>query len=189
MVSSWYIKYIHKYSLGFLDHPLKKTIYLNTVDSRYLEFDGIMEKIRVNHSSTQEELRRYRKCGLFNNERETTRPKFLKYSDVLFLKYSDVVLFLKYSDVLFFKYSDVLFLKYSDVLFSVFHLIRNIKYWSQNVLADFDQTDQTADFTLYFCVCCFNGMAFTVKYVQRQKYMWAHVMPGIPCICQEITYI
>ena len=27
-----------------------------TVDSRYLEFDGTMEKIRVNRSSTQEEL-------------------------------------------------------------------------------------------------------------------------------------
>jgi hypothetical protein len=40
------------------------------------EFDGTMEKIRVNRSSTQEELRRYRKCGLFNNERETTRAKF-----------------------------------------------------------------------------------------------------------------
>ena len=48
----------------------------NTVDSRYLEFDGTMEKIRVNRSSTQEELRRYRKCGLFNNKRETTRAKF-----------------------------------------------------------------------------------------------------------------
>jgi hypothetical protein len=44
--------------------------------SRYLEFDGTMEKIRVNRSSTQEELRRYRKRGLFNNERETTRAKF-----------------------------------------------------------------------------------------------------------------
>ncbi|CAB5508226.1 Excinuclease ABC subunit A, partial [Bathymodiolus thermophilus thioautotrophic gill symbiont] len=50
--------------------------YTHTVDSRYLEFDGTMEKIRVNRSSTQEELRRYRKCGLFNNERETTRAKF-----------------------------------------------------------------------------------------------------------------
>ena len=30
--------------------------YVNTVDSRYLEFDGTMEKIRVNRSSTQEEL-------------------------------------------------------------------------------------------------------------------------------------
>jgi hypothetical protein len=29
---------------------------VNTVDSRYLEFDGTMEKIRVNRSSTQEEL-------------------------------------------------------------------------------------------------------------------------------------
>ena len=29
-----------------------------TVDSRYLEFDGTMEKIRVNRSSTQEELRK-----------------------------------------------------------------------------------------------------------------------------------
>jgi hypothetical protein len=48
----------------------------DTVDSRYLEFDGTMEKIRVNRSSTQEELRRYRKCGLFNNEREITRAKF-----------------------------------------------------------------------------------------------------------------
>ena len=47
-----------------------------TVDSRYLEFDGTMEKIRVNRSSTQEELRRYRKRDLFNNERETTRAKF-----------------------------------------------------------------------------------------------------------------
>ena len=27
-----------------------------TVDSRYLEFDGTMEKIRVDRSSTQEEL-------------------------------------------------------------------------------------------------------------------------------------
>jgi hypothetical protein len=51
-------------------------IFTCTVDSRYFEFDGTMEKIRVNRSSTQEELRRYRKCGLFNNERETTRTKF-----------------------------------------------------------------------------------------------------------------
>jgi hypothetical protein len=35
-----------------------------------------MEKIRVNRSSTQEELRRYWKCGLFNNERETSRANF-----------------------------------------------------------------------------------------------------------------
>ena len=48
----------------------------NTVDSRYLEFDGTMEKIRVNHSSTQEELWKYQKCSLFNDERETTRAKF-----------------------------------------------------------------------------------------------------------------
>ena len=41
-----------------------------------LEFDGTMEKIRVNRSSTQEELRRYRKCGLFNNERETIEQNF-----------------------------------------------------------------------------------------------------------------
>jgi hypothetical protein len=47
-----------------------------TVDSRYLEFDGSMEKIWVNHSSTQEELRKYRKCSLFNDERKTTRAKF-----------------------------------------------------------------------------------------------------------------
>jgi hypothetical protein len=47
-----------------------------TVDSRYLEFDGTMEKIRVNCSSTQEELRKYRKCSLFNDEREITQAKF-----------------------------------------------------------------------------------------------------------------
>ena len=60
------------------NREIKKKIqkYEVTVDSRYLEFDGTMEKIRVNRSSTQEELRRYRKCGLFNNERETTRAKF-----------------------------------------------------------------------------------------------------------------
>jgi hypothetical protein len=34
------------------------------VDSRYLEFDGTMEKIRVNRSSTQEELWKYRKHSL-----------------------------------------------------------------------------------------------------------------------------
>jgi hypothetical protein len=35
-----------------------------------------MEKIWVNRSSTQEELRKYRKCSLFNDEKETTRAKF-----------------------------------------------------------------------------------------------------------------
>ena len=40
-----------------------------TVDSRYLEFDGTMEKIRVNRSSTPEELRKYRKCSLFKTKR------------------------------------------------------------------------------------------------------------------------
>ena len=50
--------------------------FKTTVDSRYLEFDGTMEKIRVNRSSTQEELLKYRKCSLFNDERETTRAKF-----------------------------------------------------------------------------------------------------------------
>jgi hypothetical protein len=53
-----------------------KVTYLHTVDSRYLEFDGTMEKIRVNRSSTQEELQKYGKCSLFNDERETTRAKF-----------------------------------------------------------------------------------------------------------------
>ena len=48
----------------------------NTVDSRYLEFHGTLEKIRVNRSSTQEELRRYRKCGLFNNERRQLERNF-----------------------------------------------------------------------------------------------------------------
>ena len=47
-----------------------------TVDSHYLEFDGTMEKIWVNRSSTQEELWKYRKCSLFNDERETTQVKF-----------------------------------------------------------------------------------------------------------------
>ena len=47
-----------------------------TVDSRYLEFDGTMDKIRVNRSSTPEELRKYRECSLFNDKRETTQAKF-----------------------------------------------------------------------------------------------------------------
>ena len=50
--------------------------FRNRVDSRYLEFDGTMDKIRVNRSSTQEELRKYRECSLLNDERETTRAKF-----------------------------------------------------------------------------------------------------------------
>ena len=57
---------------------INQEYYQYTVDSRYLEFDGTMEKIRVNRSSTHEELRKYRKRGLFNNERETTRAKFWK---------------------------------------------------------------------------------------------------------------
>jgi hypothetical protein len=63
-------------------------ITLHTVDSRYLEFDGTMEKIRVNRCSTQEELRRYRKCGLFNNERETTRAKFWRAKTSIACPYS-----------------------------------------------------------------------------------------------------
>jgi hypothetical protein len=63
-------------------------LFLKTVDSRYLEFDGTMEKIRVNRSSTQEELRRYRKCGLFNNERETTRAKFWRAKTSIACPYS-----------------------------------------------------------------------------------------------------
>ena len=55
---------------------LIKILIRTTVDSRYLEFDGTMEKIRVNRSSTQEELQKYRKCSLFNDERETTRANF-----------------------------------------------------------------------------------------------------------------
>ena len=39
--------------------PRKGGGLTGTVDSRYLEFDGTMEKIRVNRSSTQEELRRF----------------------------------------------------------------------------------------------------------------------------------
>ena len=44
--------------------------------TRYLEFDGAMDKIRVNRSLIQEELRKYGKSSLFNDERETTRAKF-----------------------------------------------------------------------------------------------------------------
>ena len=61
---------------------------LTTVDSRYLEFDGTMEKIRVNRNSTQEELRRYRKRGLLNNERETTRAKFWRAKTSIACPYS-----------------------------------------------------------------------------------------------------
>jgi uncharacterized protein (DUF924 family) len=53
-------------------HSHKKR-YLEVI-SRFRRFKEL--KIRVNRSSTQEEQRRYRKCGLFNNERETTRAKF-----------------------------------------------------------------------------------------------------------------
>jgi hypothetical protein len=58
------------------DHRNITYQFSSTVDSRYLEFDGTMEKIWVNRSSTQEELRKYRKCSLFNHERQTTRAKF-----------------------------------------------------------------------------------------------------------------
>ena len=60
----------------FIWGRLRTSEIINTVDSRYLEFDGTMEKIRVNRSSTQEELWKYQKCSLFNDERERTRAKF-----------------------------------------------------------------------------------------------------------------
>jgi hypothetical protein len=60
----------------------------DTVDSRYLEFDGTMEKISVDHSSTQEELRKYRKCSLFNDKRETTRAKFWRAKTSIACPYS-----------------------------------------------------------------------------------------------------
>ena len=58
------------------DQWTKLTLLIGIVDSRFLEFNGTIEKIRVNRSSTQEELRKYQKCSLFNHERETTRAKF-----------------------------------------------------------------------------------------------------------------
>ena len=66
----------------------KKKRIGTTVDSRYLEFDGTMEKIWVNRSSTQEELRRYWKCRLFNNERETTLEKFWRAKTSIACPYS-----------------------------------------------------------------------------------------------------
>jgi hypothetical protein len=53
-------------------------MFLYTVDSRYLEFDGTMDKIRVNRSSTQEELRylevisRFTKFKEFNGEKKNS---------------------------------------------------------------------------------------------------------------------
>jgi hypothetical protein len=58
----------HKYSYFHLDLIIQLT--------RYLEFDGTMEKNRVNRSWTLEELRKYRKCSLSNDERDATRAKF-----------------------------------------------------------------------------------------------------------------
>jgi hypothetical protein len=70
-------QHVHEWTTMYCFYVYFQFYYiLYTVDSRYLEFDGTMEKIRVNRSSTQEELRRYWKCGLLNNERETTRAKF-----------------------------------------------------------------------------------------------------------------
>ena len=43
-----------KHQLAELQNGFVKMV--STVDSRYLEFDGTMEKIRVDRSSTQEEL-------------------------------------------------------------------------------------------------------------------------------------
>ena len=42
----------------------------------------------VNRSLTQEELRKYRKCSLFNDERETTRAKFWRDKTIIAGPYS-----------------------------------------------------------------------------------------------------
>jgi hypothetical protein len=67
---------------------------ISTVDSRYLESDGTMEKIRVNRSSTQEELLKYRKCSLFNDEREmvdgaVTIVSCFKFKEVFFFGFKE----------------------------------------------------------------------------------------------------
>ena len=51
-------------------------VFIYTVDSRYLEFDVTINKIRVNRSLTHGELRKYRKCSLLNDEKDTTPAKF-----------------------------------------------------------------------------------------------------------------
>ena len=43
-------------TIGIQQIKMNLHYFMNTVDSRYLEFDGTMDKIRVNRSSTQEEL-------------------------------------------------------------------------------------------------------------------------------------
>jgi hypothetical protein len=85
-----YMKLVTKYQISAINSCWEKCDEkcAYSVDSRYLEFDGTMEKIRVNRSSTQEELRRYRKCGLFNNERETTRAKFWRAKTSIACPYS-----------------------------------------------------------------------------------------------------
>jgi hypothetical protein len=45
-------------------------------------------KIKVNRSSTQEELRKYRKRSLINDERETTRAKFWRAKTSIACPYS-----------------------------------------------------------------------------------------------------
>ena len=49
-------RYIISKIIISLTNQLDISRILHTVDSRYLEFDGTMEKIRVNRSSTREEL-------------------------------------------------------------------------------------------------------------------------------------
>ena len=82
------IEGIFKFLLGSFKNRMRSSLVLNTVDSCYLEFDGTMDKIWVNCSSTQGELWKYRKCSLFNDERETTRVKFWRAKTSIACPYS-----------------------------------------------------------------------------------------------------
>ena len=86
VISSW-TKQKLRSILNNVPQP-SKLLLCYTVDSRYLEFDGTMEKIWVNRSSTREELRKYRKCSLFNDERETTWAKFWRAKTSIACPYS-----------------------------------------------------------------------------------------------------
>jgi hypothetical protein len=54
----------------------------------WMDWNNETHNRRVNRSSTQEELWRYRKCGLFKNERETTRAKFWRAKTSIACPYS-----------------------------------------------------------------------------------------------------
>ena len=118
-----------------------------------------MEKIRVNRSSTQEELRKYRKCSLFNDERETTRAKIWRaktsiacaYSPRTILSIFNVFVAVFFLSVKFFESCGT-----TDIFFCVYEYLYLFCLWISAVALSLNFTHHDVFFFVQYCLFTIN---------------------------------